>query len=72
MARFCRWSFQFAFDRPPAILTRTVRLSGRLDSQASVCITTDGNERKCPDHPIQIEFNFNFDLEELEQLDEVA
>lgn len=30
------------------------------------------NERKCPDQPIQIEFNFNVDLEELEQLDEVA
>jgi hypothetical protein len=30
------------------------------------------NERKCPDPPIQIEFNFNVDLEELEQLDEVA
>lgn len=30
------------------------------------------NDRKCPDEPIQIEFNFNVDLEELEQLDEVA
>ncbi|MGH6946319.1 MAG: hypothetical protein ACREDZ_03245 [Kiloniellales bacterium] len=30
------------------------------------------NERHCPDQPIQIEFNFSVDLEELEQLDEIA
>jgi hypothetical protein len=28
------------------------------------------SDRKCPDAPIQIDFNFNIDLEELEQLDE--
>jgi hypothetical protein len=30
------------------------------------------NERRCPDQPIQVEFNFTVDLEELEQLDDVA
>lgn len=30
------------------------------------------NERRCPEEPIQVEFNFKVDLEELEQLDEVA
>ena len=30
------------------------------------------NERCCPDQPIQVEFNFTVDLEELEQLDDVA
>ena len=30
------------------------------------------NERRCPDQPIQIDFNFNTDLEELGQLNEVA
>jgi hypothetical protein len=30
------------------------------------------NERKCPDNPIQTSFDFNVDLEELEQLDSVA
>ena len=30
------------------------------------------NERRCPDEPIQVEFDFTVDLEELEQLDEVA
>ena len=30
------------------------------------------NERRCPDEPIQVEFNFAVDLEELEQLDEAA
>jgi len=30
------------------------------------------NERKCPDEPLQIEFNFTLDLEELEQLDTAA
>jgi hypothetical protein len=30
------------------------------------------SERKCPEAPIQVNFNFNIDLEELEQLDEVA
>lgn len=30
------------------------------------------NERRCPEQPIQVEFNFTVDLEELEQLDEVA
>ena len=30
------------------------------------------NDRRCPENPIQVEFNFNVDLEELEQLDEVA
>lgn len=30
------------------------------------------NERRCPDRPIQVEFDFTVDLEELEQLDDVA
>lgn len=30
------------------------------------------SERKCPDAPIQVDFNFNIDLEELEQLDDVG
>lgn len=30
------------------------------------------NERRCPEQPIQIEFNFTVDLEELEQLDDVV
>jgi hypothetical protein len=30
------------------------------------------NERCCPDQPIQVEFNFTTDLEELGHLDEVA
>jgi len=30
------------------------------------------NERRCPDQPIQIDFNFNVDLEELGQLNDVA
>ena len=30
------------------------------------------NERRCPDQPIQMDFNFNVDLEELEQLNDVA
>lgn len=30
------------------------------------------NERRCPDQPIQTDFNFNVDLEELEQLDDIA
>ncbi len=29
-------------------------------------------ERRCPDEPIQLDFNFNVDLEELSQLNEVA
>jgi hypothetical protein len=30
------------------------------------------NERRCPQEPIQLDFNFNVDLEELNQLNEVA
>jgi hypothetical protein len=30
------------------------------------------NERRCPDQPIQVEFNFTMDLAELEQLDDIA
>jgi hypothetical protein len=30
------------------------------------------NDRKCPEEPIQVEFDFSVDLEELQQLDEVA
>jgi hypothetical protein len=30
------------------------------------------SERKCPDAPIQVDFNFNIDLEELGQLDEAG
>jgi hypothetical protein len=30
------------------------------------------SERRCPENPIQTDFNFNVDLEELEQLDDVG
>lgn len=30
------------------------------------------SERHCPDEPLQTDFNFNIDLEELEQLDEAG
>lgn len=30
------------------------------------------NERRCPEEPIQMDFNFNIDLEELGQLNEAA
>jgi hypothetical protein len=30
------------------------------------------NERRCPDQPIQMDFNFNVDLEELNQLHDAA
>jgi hypothetical protein len=30
------------------------------------------NERRCPDRPIQMDFNFNVDLEELSQLNDIA
>jgi hypothetical protein len=30
------------------------------------------NERRCPDEPIQVEFDFTVDLEELDQLDDAA
>jgi hypothetical protein len=30
------------------------------------------NERRCPEEPIQVEFNFTVDLEELEQLNGAA
>ena len=30
------------------------------------------SERRCPDKPIQIDFNFNIDLEELGQLNDVG
>ena len=30
------------------------------------------SERRCPDEPIQTDFNFNIDLEELEQLDDAG
>jgi hypothetical protein len=30
------------------------------------------NERRTPERPIQVEFNFTIDLEELDQLDEIA
>jgi len=30
------------------------------------------NERRCPDRPIQMDFNFNVDLEELAQLNDIA
>jgi hypothetical protein len=30
------------------------------------------SERKCPEQPIQMDFDFNIDLEELSQLDDVG
>ena len=50
-------------NRRNQILGECRQLKNDLDSYS---------ERRCPDNPIQTDFNFNIDLEELEQLDEVG
>src|SRR5712692_3240106 len=49
-----------AANRRNQILGQCLQLKNDADSY---------NERRCPDRPIQIDFNFNVDLEELNQVD---
>lgn len=50
-------------NRRNQILGECRQLKSDLDSY---------NERRCPDRPIQTDFNFNTDLEEFDQLDDVG
>jgi hypothetical protein len=52
-----------AANRRNQVLGQCWQLKNDIDSY---------NERRCPDEPIQIDFNFNVDLEELSQLNEVG
>jgi hypothetical protein len=52
-----------AASRRNQILGQCWQLKNDLDSY---------NERRCPDQPIQLDFNFSVDLEELGQLNEAA
>jgi hypothetical protein len=52
-----------AANRRNQVLGQCWQLKNDIDSY---------NERRCPDQPIQIDFNFNVDLEELGQLNEIA
>jgi hypothetical protein len=52
-----------AASRRNQILGQCWQLKNDVDSYS---------DRKCPDEPIQIDFDFNVDLEELGQLNEVA
>jgi hypothetical protein len=52
-----------AANRRNQILGQCWQLKNDMDSYS---------ERKCPDRPIQTDFNFNVDLEELSQLKDVA
>jgi hypothetical protein len=52
-----------AANRRNQVLGQCWQLKNHIDSY---------NERRCPDEPIQIDFNFNVDLEELSQLNEVG
>lgn len=52
-----------AANRRNHILGECLQLKTDMDSYS---------ERKCPDAPIQIDFNFNIDLEELGQLNDVG
>jgi hypothetical protein len=52
-----------AASRRNQILGQCWQLKNDMDSYS---------DRKCPQEPIQIDFNFNVDLEELGQLNEVA
>lgn len=52
-----------AANRRNQILGQCWQLKNDMDSY---------NERRCPEQPIQLDFNFNIDLEELSQLNEVA
>jgi hypothetical protein len=52
-----------AANRRNQILGQCWQLKSDMDSYS---------ERRCPEEPIQMDFNFNVDLEELSQLNEVA
>lgn len=52
-----------AANRRNQILGQCWQLKNDIDSY---------NERRCPDEPIQLDFNFNIDLEELSQLGDAA
>jgi hypothetical protein len=52
-----------AANRRNQILGQCWQLKNDMDSY---------NERRCPEEPIQMDFNFNIDLEELSQLNDVA
>jgi hypothetical protein len=52
-----------AASRRNQILGQCWQLKNDIDSY---------NERRCPDEPIQLDFDFNVDLEELGQLNEAA
>jgi hypothetical protein len=52
-----------AANRRNHILGQCWQLKNDMDSYS---------ERRCPEQPIQMDFNFNVDLEELSQLSEVA
>jgi hypothetical protein len=52
-----------AANRRNQVLGQCWQLKNDIDSY---------NERRCPDQPIQIDFNFNIGLEELGQLSEIG
>lgn len=52
-----------AANRRNQILGQCWQLKNDMDSYS---------ERKCPEQPIQVDFNFNVDLDELSQLDDVG
>jgi hypothetical protein len=52
-----------AANRRNQVLGQCWQLKNDIDSY---------NERRCPDQPIQMDFNFNVDLEELSQLGDIA
>lgn len=52
-----------AANRRNQVLGQCWQLKNDIDSY---------NEPRCPDEPIQMDFNFNVDLEELGQLNEIA
>jgi hypothetical protein len=52
-----------AANRRNQVLGQCWQLKNDIDSY---------NERRCPDQPIQMDFNFNVDLEELGQLNDAA
>jgi hypothetical protein len=52
-----------AANRRNQILGQCWQLKNDMDSYS---------DRRCPEQPIQMDFNFNLDLEELSQLNEVA
>jgi hypothetical protein len=52
-----------AANRRNQILGQCLQLKSDMDSYS---------ERKCPEQPIQMDFDFNIDLEELSQLGQVG